>query len=794
MHMLRLILFYFLLLPICRIAAEPSSAEGDVSIAVEEASTTERADRAESGANAATDHTAQAFPPLLTCLESVEDLRGQQGDVLLIPFEVSERATRIHLHLSGGTGDADLYLRHEAPPTLRSFDYRPLVEGNEEEIFVDNPESGTWYAMIYGKRDFSGVTLTLNCVFPLGEEERPEFEGDPNLELAIWYELNEGFSPRETIDEVQQARLLNRRGREAFNAGRFDEALEIWMQWAEQDSENPRPVALVGDLYLRSGDLDRAIEYYRRSLAMQPGQLVLMTRLARILDKDAGRPDEALELVNRFNRLFPDSSSVTLTQAEWLIRRNRFNESLELIQTIIDREPDNLSARSLLHPLLRGRLERYENMRRILEIGQKAGLEISLGQAVHEHALLTRPESWVLMNFLDEMSGTIDSHEGREIFSSLLPREDISRENFQIGRMSTNWISSREEVWEEGGSLILSADPGQTEAFLRLDRSDAMHNGFVEAEIDDSRGYFWIYARRGEGNMIRFGFDEDAQLYMQVWVNENLVSNHSRIWSREAGSAVLRLEVRGDGAMGYINGEPAFSSPITVPSEMGLGWWGIAPWSAQFGTAKVSVSQVAGGPLPVRLGILAAPSLGRRVTNDAEVQESSAIAEQMKAVSGHLSSLAPEWFVQNRNGDLVRQHFTSDMELRLLARYHRLRLLPMVRLRSHNSLDWSRLAEQAKAERVDGFTLIVDRIPGQQWMREAEEASVDHDLTLHVLTLDPRQTMVSFRELSGTMGLFAGPRRVQNYPLMPVSDTLKMEPSEENPDQVWYWESLEARP
>jgi hypothetical protein len=116
------------------------------------------------------------------------------------------------------------------------------------------------------------------------------------------------------------------------------------------------------------------------------------------------------------------------------------------------------------------------------------------------------------------MAGEAPTLELRNLFANLLPREGISRENFRVGRMSTNWISSREETWDEDGNLILSADPTQTEAFLRLVRSDAMHNGFVEAEVDDSRGYFWVYARRGQGNMIRFGFDESGQLFLQVWM------------------------------------------------------------------------------------------------------------------------------------------------------------------------------------------------------------------------------------------------------------------------------------
>ncbi|CAM5268245.1 M4 family metallopeptidase [Rhodanobacter lindaniclasticus] len=58
---------------------------------------------------------------------------------------------------SGGTGDADLYVKQGSKPTT-SYDCRPYKTGNNETCSGSN-ESGTYYIMLNGYRAYSGVTL-----------------------------------------------------------------------------------------------------------------------------------------------------------------------------------------------------------------------------------------------------------------------------------------------------------------------------------------------------------------------------------------------------------------------------------------------------------------------------------------------------------------------------------------------------------------------------------------------------------------------------------------------------------
>jgi len=742
------------------------------------------------------ENPARAADGALGCGGLMEGVSGVREESHVIPLEVGEHLRSFTVRMAGGEGDADLYVRHGEPPEPHRYDYRPYVNGNVEEVRVEDPRPGPWFAMVRGYRDFEGVDLELECVELPEEKPGVNLETDHDIELALYYELS-GISLTNRVQNLElQHQLLNQRGRQAYNSGRFEEALEIWKQWMRADPDNPRPVSLVGDLYLRADNLEEALSYYRRSLEMQPGQVGLMVRLARLIDQQAGRPEEARKLLNWYSRLFPHNTAVALGQAEWLIRRNRYEEAIGMIRQVIEVDPENLDAMTMLHPLLRTQELRYANMRNMLRIGKLPGREVSLGFAVKQNDLLTQPESWVLMDFLERMAGRAPTVAQRKLFRELLPREEVTEEDFRIGRMSTNWISSREEAWGEEGNLILSADASQTEAFLRLARSDAMHNGFIEAEVDDTRGFFWIYARRGQGNMIRFGFEENGQLYLQVWMNNHLVSNQTRLWSRQPGPATLRLELRGDGAQGYVNGAAAFSSPMTIPADMGLGWWGIAPWSAEYGRARVSVRRIAGGPLPIRLGLLPAATLRQsaEAAGDDPDAPPTTLIQRLNDEIGGMSSLAPEWYEVKPGGEVERVRFSGDTEMRLMARFYRVRLLPMTRVASYADLDLEALGRVADRDRLDGFTFLVDRMPAPAWLERAEEAAIASGLTLHFVLPDSRNGTVSFRELCPTVGLFPGSRRQRTLPLRvsPVENDIEF--SQEDPNVAILFDPARSTP
>jgi serine protease len=59
---------------------------------------------------------------------------------------------------TGGTGDADLYVRKGSQPTTTLYDCRPYKSGNVETCTISAP-SGDVYIGIRAYSAYSGVTL-----------------------------------------------------------------------------------------------------------------------------------------------------------------------------------------------------------------------------------------------------------------------------------------------------------------------------------------------------------------------------------------------------------------------------------------------------------------------------------------------------------------------------------------------------------------------------------------------------------------------------------------------------------
>jgi serine protease len=74
-------------------------------------------------------------------------------------LDVPAGMSALDVDISGGSGDADLYVRFGAQPTTSSYDCRPYKNGNNEACNFTNPAAGTWHISIRGYSSASGITL-----------------------------------------------------------------------------------------------------------------------------------------------------------------------------------------------------------------------------------------------------------------------------------------------------------------------------------------------------------------------------------------------------------------------------------------------------------------------------------------------------------------------------------------------------------------------------------------------------------------------------------------------------------
>lgn len=708
--------------------------------------------------------------------QTISNLFGAKDSLRYFTIAVPPGQFNLIITMDGGDGDADLYLRQTNQPSLREYDYRPFVLGNTEDIKIEQPAEGVYHLLIHGYASYTGVTLNASMTPLLPPPERNYADLPHDMELALYYELSDLPTREERWTAELRAHALRQEGWNAFNAGNFTDAVKIWTQWHELEPESVEPLSLIGDVYLFTDDIEKAMQYYRRSLQVYPGQIELAMRNARLLDTAAGKPEAARDLLNFYARIFPNNSMVTLAQAAWLVRRHRHDEARALTKQVIDggmdkSDADKMQALALLHDLLPSMRERFDNLRAMLVTAERPGMASALASNIREHDLLSHPESWMLLNFIAQEAERATTPEQRCFFTDFLPRQTPAIEEFRHGRMSQDWAASKDGNLFQHGRLILNTAVKQSEVSLRLTRSESMPNGFIEAVVESSRGFFWMYARRGSGNMIRFGFDENNRIYLQNWLNGQLLANYTRVRQCRQGAVRMRLDLRGDGAVAFIDDAPAFNSPLSIPYDMGLGWWGFAPWSQQPGAAGAVIRGLKGGPLPVRIGI---PPTAQ--DEDGQGKLSAERIRQLKSRMHELSALAPAWYCQNTNGSIDRIKTDGDMDCRLLCRYYRVRLLPSVATDHPDRLNFDELIELACADRADGLTILVQKMPNPEWLAAAEQALLNTTLTLMIVMQDENKPSAQVREICAHVGLFPAPRRTHILPVIaPPAPSAKAE-------------------
>lgn len=107
-------------------------------------------------------------------------LVGGAGDEKVFSIAVPVGSTDLVIATSGGTGDVDLYVKRGARPAVTEYDCRPYTSGNTESCTVAQPVADTWYIMLRGYQNYSGVTLKASYKSPVIQPGAPcvacEFE------------------------------------------------------------------------------------------------------------------------------------------------------------------------------------------------------------------------------------------------------------------------------------------------------------------------------------------------------------------------------------------------------------------------------------------------------------------------------------------------------------------------------------------------------------------------------------------------------------------------------------------
>ena len=74
-------------------------------------------------------------------------------------IDVPSGQSTLTINITGGTGDADLYVQFGTKPTLASYACRPYKNGNEETCTFTPPQAGTYHVMLHAYTAYSGLSI-----------------------------------------------------------------------------------------------------------------------------------------------------------------------------------------------------------------------------------------------------------------------------------------------------------------------------------------------------------------------------------------------------------------------------------------------------------------------------------------------------------------------------------------------------------------------------------------------------------------------------------------------------------
>ena len=90
---------------------------------------------------------------------SVTNISGSSGSETFYILDVPAGSSDLSFNISGGSGDADLYVKFGSQASSSNWDCRPYRNGNNETCNISTVQTGTYSVMLDAYSAYSGVTL-----------------------------------------------------------------------------------------------------------------------------------------------------------------------------------------------------------------------------------------------------------------------------------------------------------------------------------------------------------------------------------------------------------------------------------------------------------------------------------------------------------------------------------------------------------------------------------------------------------------------------------------------------------
>lgn len=142
--------------------------------------------------------------------------------------------------------------------------------------------------------------------------------------------LNKGLEP--AVETYSQAQVA---------LGNTDGAISTWQQWLNGHPDDARATMLLGTLEQTRGDVNKAMDYFKKALQLDPNQAVAANNLAFLMVQNDQNADVALSYAQTARRLLPNSPDTADTLAWVYYHKGTYALARDLLEDAVKAEPNN---------------------------------------------------------------------------------------------------------------------------------------------------------------------------------------------------------------------------------------------------------------------------------------------------------------------------------------------------------------------------------------------------------------------------------------------------------------------
>jgi tetratricopeptide (TPR) repeat protein len=123
--------------------------------------------------------------------------------------------------------------------------------------------------------------------------------------------------------------------------GNTDQAVATWKQWVDGHPNDAGAVTQLGELVAAKGDANKAMDYYRKALQIDPTQPVAENNLAYLMVENGQNVDVALSLAQAARRSLSASPSSADTLAWVYYYKGTYGSARDLLEDALKTDPNN---------------------------------------------------------------------------------------------------------------------------------------------------------------------------------------------------------------------------------------------------------------------------------------------------------------------------------------------------------------------------------------------------------------------------------------------------------------------